>query len=343
MVVPHTPGGPAEPIRFSFLADTGIAGRADGLSDGTTRVVYQVRDAAPHFVLGGGDYAYRSTDPRLRSGQEAVRAWLEEVEPIATGRPLMLQYGNHEVGLGERHRDWAVHFPQLRTLLTGRSRSYSFDAGPCHVTAFYAPTEDISPDEVAWLWQDLDAARARGCRWSVVFQHQPLLAHGSSHPADGTVERALARVLQHHRVDLHLSAHDQNYERTHPVTWAGDGEAQVACRPEPGSPARYPQGAGVVLAKVSPSGKRSDRGGDFSRLPRELPPVVAVADDAAHHFAVVDVDDARLELTTYAISGADAPLERIDHLVIEGEAVGGRPGALGVNGRRGDRRSGPQA
>jgi hypothetical protein len=306
-------------IRFAFIADTGIAGRPDGLTDGTRRVVREVRDAAPHFVLGGGDYAYMSTDPRLASGQQAVRAWLREVEPIATSCPLMVQYGNHEVGMGERHRDWAVHFPQLRTKLTGSARSYSFDAGPCHVAAFYAPTEDVSPDETAWLWQDLAAARDRGCRWLVVFQHQPLLAHGSSHPADGRVERALARVLEHHRVDLHLSAHDQNYERTHPVVWAGEGGARVNWVGEAESSSRFPQGAGVILAKVSPAGKRSDRGRDFSTLRPTLHPAVAVADDAAHHFAVVEVDDSALELTTYGLGGADAPLERIDHVVIEGQ------------------------
>lgn len=313
------PSGTGSTVRFAFLSDTGISGRADGLSDGTRRVVRAVRDAAPHFVLGGGDYAYLSSDPRLVSGQQAVHAWLQEMEPVATLCPLMVQYGNHDVGLGERYRDWAVHLPQLRTELTGRSRSYSFDAGPCHISAFYAPTEDIAPDEVAWLWQDLAAARERGCRWLVVFQHQPLLAHGSCHPADGRVERALARVLEHHEVDLHLSGHDQSYERTHPLTWGGGGQAaRVSRLVEPGRPGRVPQGAGVVLAKVSPSGKRSDRGGDFSALPLTRPSVVAVADDGAHHFAVVDVDDSRLELMTYALRGGDTPLELLDHLVVDG-------------------------
>jgi hypothetical protein len=298
-------------VRLAFIADTGITGRPDGLSDGTRRVVEEVSRLQPHVVLGGGDYAYRSSDRRWGSGQQAVHAWLEEMAPLAREHPLMVQYGNHEVGLAERHRDWAVHFPSSAGT-TADSRSYSFEVGPCHVTAFYAPTEAIDPAELSWLWQDLSAARRRGARWLVVYQHQPLLAHGTSHPADGRVARALARVLDSHRVDLHLSAHDQSYERTYPLTRDGS-----RLRPARGDRNRFRRGDGTVLAKVSPAGKRSDRGGDFSRLPADRTELVAVANDDAHHFAVVDADATTLRLTTYALRDAMGPVEPIDEVVID--------------------------
>jgi acid phosphatase type 7 len=298
-------------VRLAFIADTGITGRPDGLSDGTRRVVKEVSHLRPHVVLGGGDYAYRSSDRRWGSGQQAVQAWLAQMGPLVRNHPLMLQYGNHEVDLAERHRDWAVHFP-LSAGTSADSRSYSFEVGPCHVTAFYAPTEDVDPAELSWLWHDLSAARSRGSRWLVVYQHQPLVAHGTSHPADGRVARALGRVLDSHRVDLHLSAHDQSYERTYPLRWDGS-----RLRPASGDRNRFRRGDGTVLAKVSPAGKRSDRGGDFSRLPAERTELVAVANDDAHHFAVVEADATTLRLTTYALRDATGPVEPIDEVAID--------------------------
>ena len=299
------------PVRLAFIADTGVSGRADGLSDGTRRVVDEVVQLGPHVVLGGGDYAYRSGDRRWQTGQQAVHAWLREMAPLTRSHPLMPQYGNHEVELAERYRDWAVHFPPPAGGTKPGTRSYSFDVGPCHVAAFYAPTDDVDPAEVGWLWQDLADARQGDCRWLVVFQHQPLIAHGTSHPAEPDVARALAGALGEHKVDLHLSAHDQSYERTYPLTWEG-----LVPRVATTETARYRRGVGTVLAKVSPTGKRSDRGGGFSVLPPERADVVAVADDEGHHFAVVEADAESLRLDAYRIRDSEAPLELVDRAVI---------------------------
>jgi hypothetical protein len=308
--------GPPSPgegrVRLAFIADTGISGRRDGLSDGTPRIIEEISDIRPDVVLGGGDYAYRSSDSRWPSGQRAVHAWLEEMAPLVRARPLMAQYGNHEVDLGDRYRDWAVHLVPSAANAAGDSRSYSFDVGPCHVTAFYAPTVEVDPAELSWLWQDLSDARSSGATWLVVYQHQPLVANGTSHAARGHVARALGRVLDRHRVDLHLSAHDQSYERTYALIWDG-----TQLRASSGERNRYRRGEGTLLAKVSPAGKRSDRGGGFSRLPAERDVLVAVANDDAHHFAVVDADATTLRLTTYALREATGACEPIDEAVID--------------------------
>jgi hypothetical protein len=305
------PTGEDEAVRFAFIADTGISGRADGLSDATGRVVEEVARLGPHVVLGGGDYAYRSGDRRWRSGQQAVQAWLREMAPLTRRHPFMPQYGNHEVELAERYRDWAVHFPPPEGGAVPGTRSYSFDVGPCHLAAFYAPGDQVDPAEVGWLWQDLAEARRRERPWLIVFQHQPLLAHGTSHPSSPGVARALAGALTEHRVDLHLSAHDQSYERTHPLVWDG-----TVPRPVRHQGPRYPKGEGTVLAKVSPAGKRSDRGGGFSSLPSELPEVVACADDQGHHFAIIEADATSLRLDVYRVRAADDPLELVDRMRI---------------------------
>jgi hypothetical protein len=314
------PASRDEPITFAFIADTGLAGRPDGLSDGVDLVHEIVEKAAPHFVLGGGDYAYKSSDPRLDGGQQAVQAWLGQISLIARRRPVIPQWGNHEVDLGEYWRDWVAHFPrQGRVLPESANRSHSFDAGPCHVVAFYAPTADIRPRELSWLWSDLVDARARGLPWLVVFQHQPLISRGTSHPADPRVAEALGHVLFTCGVDLHLSAHDQNYERTHPLRW-DDGRLSAARE----GPASYAQGDGLICAKVSPAGKRSDIGRSFSQLPVSHSELVATAHSGAHHVAVVSCTESRLDMAIHAGIGSEGSTRLVDSVVISRDTAGPR-------------------
>ena len=306
---------PPEPegVTFAFFGDTGLGDRPDGLCDGVEAIHEVIERARPHFVLGGGDYAYKSSDPRVGTGQQAVQAWLDQVSPIAACRPLLPQWGNHDVDLAEFARDWTVHFPPPATGRPDRGRCYSFDARSCHVTAFYAPTPEIDPADVSWLWADLSAARARGCRWLVVYQHQPLFAHGTSHRSDPRVAQALHRVLDHHRVDLHLSAHDQNYERTYPLAWAG--QEPVACSADAEV---YRRGEGTVYAKVSPGGKMSDIGGTFSSLGSVESELIAWSSDDAHHVGIVRYDESELDLTVYgatSTSPSQSPCV-VDHVVI---------------------------
>jgi hypothetical protein len=104
-------------------------------------------------------------------------------------------------------------------------------------------------------------------RWLVVFQHEPIFAHGRSHPAQPVVRKFLAPIFERHRVDLHLSGHDQNFERTFPLRQAGSAPRVTSTSLD-----RYAAGDGVVYAKVSPSGKRSNIKRDFSRFARHRRP-----------------------------------------------------------------------
>jgi hypothetical protein len=67
-----------------------------------------------------------------------------------------------------------------------------------------------------------------------------------------------------------------------------------------------------VLAKVNPGGKRSDRGGSVSNLPAERAEMVAMANDAVHHLAVVVADTTARRLTAYGVRDATGALETAD-------------------------------
>jgi hypothetical protein len=314
------PPGPAGEARLAFLADTGLADRPDGLADGAQRCLDEIVAAQPSVVLCAGDYAYRSSDRRIRSGGEAALRWFDQMMRVAESHPLLVQFGNHEVALGERYRDWAPHVARS----VHGDRSFSCDVGPCHVVGLYVPTADVAPTTVAWLEVDLESARRGNTTWTIVFQHQPLFAHGSSHPSDDRVRSALATTFERHGVDLHLGAHDQSFERTFPIRSAHSV-------PVSGSTSRdqYEQGCGVVYAKVSPAGKRSDRGRSFSALRRALPPWIAASGDEHHHISVVRADRHQLVMETYGLTGSERRkvVDRFSIRAIQPSAVGaGRTG-----------------
>jgi hypothetical protein len=144
----------------------------------------------------------------------------------------------------------------------------------------------------------------------VVYQHAPVFAHGRSHPARDEIRATLPPILERHGVDLHLSAHDQSYERTFALC---DGASRVAAA----DPARIRAGSGVVYAKISPAGKRSNRACDFSRIEGAPPPQIAVRSDECHHYGLLRIDARRLEVEVVGIPEERAPRRRVDHFAIE--------------------------
>ena len=314
------PGGDSARFTFAFLCDTGIAGRRDGNANGTRRVIDGLVGDDPLFILGGGDYAYANFDNRFATTGEAVDAWFRQMEPIFRRAPFMPQFGNHEILLDESYGDWAPRFNLPSGVKANRGRfydlrqalegivSYSFDVGSVHFTALFVPDPDVDPETVAWLDRDLGEARSRGAEWLVVYQHEPLFAHGYVHPAFPRVRQKIAPVLEKHRVDLHLSGHDQSYERTLPLR-----NAAGALEPVSMSRDEYAAGSGVLYLKISPGGKMSERRNEFSRFLAPAPAFVAARSDTVHHYALFSVDGSEeLGGTIIGISGDSGQRRVVD-------------------------------
>lgn len=303
------PGGARARARALFIGDTGIAGRADGTTGAHAELLRALVDEAPHVVLGGGDYAYANHDTRFGDHADAIDAWFEEFEPLLACAPFMAQFGNHDVELGERFEDWAPRLSHPKHDADGRS--YSFDLGAAHIVGLWAPGRAPREQDLRWLADDLASDSARKARWRIVFQHAPLYSSGSSHPARPEVAALLDR-FDALGVDLHLSAHDQNYERTHPLR----GGRAAAPRGRDGVVTRYDAGAGVICAKISPTGKLSERGGDFSRFDAPPAPVVAARDDTRHHWGVLEVSHDELALRVEGLSPDGRTRSLVEQVVV---------------------------
>lgn len=294
------PDNTQRPLSVAFISDTGLSGRVDGLASGAAAIRRHLGDDAPHLILGGGDYAYANRDGRFAFPSTAIDEWLREWSSLLERAVFVPQWGNHECCLEEKNTWWLPRFV-LPEQQSPDGLSYAFDLGDIHFVSFYAPgyIDAPTPSRLAWLERTLEAARNRGQTWLIVYQHEPIFGHGESHPANPETRARMMPILERHRVDLHLSAHDQNYERTHPIRTDAAG-ALVIGSALAGSSTEWD---GVIYAKVSPAGKRSEITQDFSYLPDTQPPTVAVASDTAYHYAMLNwTPDGTLDYIAYAVA-----------------------------------------
>jgi hypothetical protein len=291
---------------FVYLADTGLIGRADGLSTGTQQIIDDVANLNPLLVLGGGDYAYYNTDKRFGPLDAHIDAWFNQSAPFLTRSVFMPTFGNHEVRLKETYDSW-IERMALPASHTDNFRVYSFDVGHVHFVSILAVlgTMGIPQPQVDWIIQDVTSARARGQTWIIPYMHVSAFADGASHPSNVTLRNQLGPVFEQLGVHLVISSHDQNYERTYPLVNVGQGSPIVTDTSLTG----YDADDGIVWLKVSPAGKLSSIDSDFSTFQTNPPPYWnAARDDTMHHFVRFQVSaDGMLTVEILATPGNGTP------------------------------------
>lgn len=100
----------------------------------------------------------------------------------------------------------------------GRRRPvfYSFEWGSAHFAVVDSNADfDQCSAQIEWLCADLAAARTHGTRWLVIMLHEHPYTTGSNDP--GKAREVIPPIADRFEVDLVLSGHDHNYQRSHPV------------------------------------------------------------------------------------------------------------------------------
>jgi hypothetical protein len=169
-------------------------------------------DPLPELFLHTGDIIYDGT-PDCTIFHPYARLFAEACFYPARG--------NHDL-LAEREGVMAwneTFFPPLDE--PGETpTSYSFDWGSAHFAT--VDTADFSDFDAAdprfsWLKDDLARARDRGSRWLILFDHIPLYTVGGYENESEVIRDLIGPIADQFDIDLVLSGHDHNYQRTHPV------------------------------------------------------------------------------------------------------------------------------
>ena len=213
-------------VHFTAAGDIGSSATTAGpVFDG-------VRAAGPdaHFALG--DLSYGATG--------AEGAWCDFVTSrVGAGFPVELLSGNHESdGQNGNINDFSACLPnQLPGVVGTYGRQYYVDMPQVDpLVRFVMISPGLTyPDgawdysagtpRYSWTAQAIDDARADGVRWVVVGMHKPCLSMGTYGCDPGP---DLTNLLVAKRVDLVLSGHEHNYQRTKQISFgAGCGSLAI--------------------------------------------------------------------------------------------------------------------
>ena len=210
---PRSGGGT---VRFIAFGDSGIGSSAQ--SQLAARMAADTFDLALHT----GDVSYGTAAGVGGPSYTQYDNWVFGVySPWLRSRPFYPSIGNHddEVDFARAYRDVFVlpDHAASATYPDNAERYYSFDYGPIHFIAL--DTERAFLDggrlqaQLAWLDADLAATTQP---WRVVYFHRPPYSSGTGHGSSAAVRQAFAPLFERYRVQLVLSGHDHDYERSIP-------------------------------------------------------------------------------------------------------------------------------
>ena len=229
---------PVEPTSLVFTADIGV-----GTQGKSTLAKIGLRNPAATVILG--DLAY---------APDLEQAFCDQVNSrIKT--PVQLLAGNHEeMGSTDGYiDDYAACLPGGLPITGTYAREYYFDRGNVRTILvspgieFSGPVSYYEPGTAgrAFLENAIRDAKAKGM-WTIVGMHHPCLTRGIHTCSD--TSPAVTDVALAEGVDLVLSGHNHNYERSHQL--AGSVAAPVVVD----SDSSFAAGAGTVFAVVGNAG-----------------------------------------------------------------------------------------
>jgi len=222
-ITPPAPGSGT--TRFIAFGDSGT-GSAE------QRALARVM-AADQFdlVLPLGDIVYGNSGGTGAATHTGYQAWFFDIyRDILRAKPLFPTIGNHDnaVGNGRAYRDVFVLSEQGASAAypDHAERFYSFDYGRVHFVSLDTETAFLDTArrqvQVDWLKADL-ASTAQA--WKVVYFHRPPYSTGFEHGSDLTIRNVFAPIFEQYGVQLALSGHDHDYERTLPMKTSTDPSA----------------------------------------------------------------------------------------------------------------------
>ncbi len=190
----------AAPIRIGLLGDT----RSNN-SDHASVIAAMLEDGPYNFVLDTGDLVADGSQTGLWTTFFSIE------KDMLRNAPLYPVLGNHE-GTGP-------NFTKLFELpedSAAPERYYSFRYGPVLVIGMdeYTSTYNASSAQYGWIQQTLAAAaQDSSIRHKIVELHAGPYDSGS-HGSNMTVRNDLVPLFDQYAVDLVVSGHDHDYERS---------------------------------------------------------------------------------------------------------------------------------
>lgn len=201
------PKGSRQSFRLLYGADS--QNWVKDVSEKVT-VIRNTTGKGMRFWLMGGDL----TEVGI---QEEIWGWCEVMAPLLRYVPLMAVRGNHDFLPLPFYGSFT--FPEMDLLDADlKEAAWSFRFGNLHVAGIDSTNEYRVERQVPWLDQDLAAAaQDPDIDWKIVIFHHPAYSSCNVHGSTDYIQRLVVPILDRYGVDLALSGHDHDYERTKPL------------------------------------------------------------------------------------------------------------------------------
>jgi hypothetical protein len=230
------------PIRFIAFGDSGVG------SIEQRQLATRMTSDRFDFAVHTGDVAYATAAPSGPGGYPQLQSWFFDIyRAWLRTRPIFPSIGNHdnEANFAAPYRDVFV-LPTnggSTTFPDHRERYYSFDYGPAHVVVLDTELafQDVTRREAQLRWLENDLASTPQ-PWKIAVFHRSPYSAGGEHGSDIDVRSAFGPVFDRHHVDLALSGHEHDYERSIPIRETADGGPTVYVVTGGGGARLYPAG-----------------------------------------------------------------------------------------------------
>jgi len=235
----RTAPGTSTNIRFVAGGDSRHGGDWPGPRDSISREMAKFN---PSFVLFTGDFVQQGNYQwEWDNWFAAVQEYWVDNDNLTI--PIIPCIGNHEL-YGDP--SGVAYYEQFS--LPGNEQWYSFDWGPnLHIIVLNSEVS-ITGEQLDWLESDL--AEYEDCLWKVAIFHKPAFS-GGSHGSTVSIQRDWVPLFDKYHVDLVISGHDHDYERTYPINYTISENTPMSS-PENGTVYIVSGGWGAPLYSGSP-------------------------------------------------------------------------------------------
>ncbi len=203
----HPRPGARVPFRFMAFGDFG-----DGSDLQKATAAQMLKDEARHhFALLLGDIIYSSGER-----ENYLSDYFPVYKDLISHRAWWPTLGNHDI----KALQGAAYFEFFETPANNPDKVenyYSFDYANAHFLSLDDELLFSGADlekQMAWVKQDLQAAKARGQRWLIAMWHKPPYSAGT-HTDDEEIQKVFVPNLEAEGVDLILNGHSHVAERTY--------------------------------------------------------------------------------------------------------------------------------
>jgi phosphatidylserine/phosphatidylglycerophosphate/cardiolipin synthase-like enzyme len=206
-------------VSFVMFGDSGTG------SPDQAQIAGLLNNESFDLALHGGDLAYGVSSGTGGATYQTMEDWFFSVYRNWLRRdPVMPSIGNHDSRAS--NLDGRPYLDMFELPAQGASaaypdhaeRYYSFDYGPMHVIVLDTELafQDPARQAVQLAWAESDLA-ATSQPWKIALYHRSPYSAGGEHGSDLPVRAAFAPLFDKYNVQLSLSAHEHDYERTVPL------------------------------------------------------------------------------------------------------------------------------